>query len=146
MSDLAGKPINGNIKHYTRSRQVVQHAPEKLIEVLDALVGLKEVDSVRWEQYTPYFNDGDPCYFSIGEIRVKFVDTNEDEDNEGDYGDYYLCSYELDEITFPEVERCLSALYKEIDHHEVVIHDKFGDPAQVTYNGEKFVVEHYDHD
>ncbi len=25
-----------------------------------------------WEQYTPYFNDGDPCEFGVREIRVIF--------------------------------------------------------------------------
>ena len=30
---------------------------------------------IHWTQYTPSFNDGDPCYFSLGEIWV-----NEDED------------------------------------------------------------------
>ena len=26
--------------------------------------------SVVWAQYTPYFNDGDPCYFRVGEFDV----------------------------------------------------------------------------
>ena len=27
-----------------------------------------EVKAVGWYQYTPSFNDGDPCYFSVGEL------------------------------------------------------------------------------
>ena len=29
-----------------------------------------EVRSVVWSQYTPYFNDGEPCYFSVHEFDV----------------------------------------------------------------------------
>lgn len=150
MNDLVGKPISGTVNHYTRSRHVEQHNPVKLVELLDALLELKEVDSVRWEQYTPYFNDGDPCYFSVGEVRVRFTRVeevnDEDYDDEGDYGDGHLSDYEIDEITFDEVYKRLEAVNKEIDHHEVILQDKFGDPAQVTYDGTSFTVEHYDHD
>jgi len=151
MSDLVGKPIHGNISHYARSRHVEQHDPKNLIEMLDALLNLEEVDSVRWEQYTPYFNDGDPCYFSVHEPRVKLLhpeDANDDEDwdKEGDWGDGYLAQYEIDEVAFPEVYKFLGNLGDEIDHHEVILQEKFGDPAQVTYDGANFIVEHYDHD
>ncbi len=150
MSDLEGKPINGRVSHYTRSRHVEQHEPVKLVELLDSLLDLQEVNSVRWEQYTPYFNDGDPCYFSVGEVRVKFTNVEEadedDHDDEGDWGDGYLGDYEIDEVSFGEVYNRLTAVNKEIDHHEVILQDKFGDPAQVTYDGKYFTVEHYDHD
>lgn len=143
MSDLLGKPINGDVQHNTRSRHLEQHEPLELMKRLDALVELEEVASVRWEQYTPYFNDGDPCYFRLGEARVKFAEYNEDE---GDWGDGYLGDYELDEVGFPEVYSRLIEINKEIDHHEVLLQEKFGDPAMVTYDGENFTVEHYDHD
>ena len=29
-----------------------------------------EVESVSWTQYTPYFNDGDSCTFSVRELRI----------------------------------------------------------------------------
>ncbi|GEM_PF-1696539 len=34
------------------------------------------IDAVRWDQATPYFNDGDPCVFSAdgGSLRVRLVD------------------------------------------------------------------------
>lgn len=144
MDELLGKPINGTVSYYTRSRHVEQHEPQELMNRLDALVELKEVDSVRWEQYTPYFNDGDPCYFSVGEARVKFAEYDEGEDDEGDYGDGYLSDYEIDSHT--KVYDLLISLNREIDHHELILQDKFGDPAAVSYNGESFTVEHYDHD
>lgn len=39
-------------------RKVLQHFFEKC----------PDVESVTWDQYTPYFNDGDACYFSYNRI------------------------------------------------------------------------------
>lgn len=36
----------------------------------DLFVTYPEVESVYWNQYTPYFNDGDPCYFRVHEFDV----------------------------------------------------------------------------
>lgn len=149
MTDLLGKPIHGEVNRHTRSRHLEQHEPARLLAALDALVELDSVDSIRWEQYTPYFNDGDPCYFSVGEPRVKVIfpdNPDEDYDEEGDYGDGYFSEYEIDEVLFPEVCKLLKTLGNEIDHHEVLLQEKFGDPAQIDYNGTSFTVEHYDHD
>lgn len=30
------------------------------------------IEAVRWEQYTPYFMDGDPCEFGVHDIQFKF--------------------------------------------------------------------------
>lgn len=35
-----------------------------------------QIDSVRWTQYTPYFNDGEPCEFGVGDAGVKVKDVN----------------------------------------------------------------------
>lgn len=45
------------------------------------------LEAIRWEQYTPYFNDGDPCEFSVGEPRFKVANGDEDE---GDWGDGFI--------------------------------------------------------
>ena len=29
-----------------------------------------EVETLKWTQYTPYFNDGSPCEFSVGELHA----------------------------------------------------------------------------
>jgi len=39
------------------------------------LIELPEIDSIEWNQYTPYFNDGEECTFSVHELR--FVPVNE---------------------------------------------------------------------
>lgn len=35
------------------------------------------VESIVWEQYTPYFNDGDTCVFGVGEPRLILAETAE---------------------------------------------------------------------
>jgi hypothetical protein len=61
-------------------------------EYADAFfVQYPQVKAVVWNQYTPYFNDGDPCYFRIYD--VCFV---ADEYNEDDMGSAY--SYEESNI------------------------------------------------
>ncbi len=43
-----------------------------------------EIDHVFWSQYTPYFNDGEPCSFSRHDIYY-VLDGEEDVDGEGSY-------------------------------------------------------------
>jgi hypothetical protein len=31
-----------------------------------------EIKTVQWAQYTPYFNDGDPCRFGVGQMGLEF--------------------------------------------------------------------------
>lgn len=51
------------------------------------------IEAVRWAQYTPYFNDGDPCVFSLTEPEIRFNDGSTkdgyDDEEEDDYGDRY---------------------------------------------------------
>jgi hypothetical protein len=39
------------------------------------------VDSLSWQQYTPYFNDGDPCTFRVTDVTLKFADINSAREN-----------------------------------------------------------------
>jgi hypothetical protein len=44
-----------------------------------------DVDSVFWTQYTPYFNDGESCTFSVGDIYFTLSDDAGMDDYEGSY-------------------------------------------------------------
>ena len=44
-----------------------------------------DVDSVFWTQYTPYFNDGESCTFSVGDIYFTLADDTGADDYEGSY-------------------------------------------------------------
>lgn len=38
------------------------------------------VYALQWAQYTPYFNDGDPCTFSVGDVAMALRPLTEDSD------------------------------------------------------------------
>lgn len=66
MTDLLGRPIEGEISRYSDRQQREQYSAEKFLEMLDAVFAADpDVTALGWRQYTPYFNDGDACYFGI---------------------------------------------------------------------------------
>lgn len=84
-----GRPVLGEINRYTEGLKE-QHDPQLFVDALDIL--LKYVEAIQWRQYTPYFNDGEPCTFSIYGFAVAFgLAEEEGETDEGIYfeaGDY----------------------------------------------------------
>lgn len=43
-----------------------------------------QVQTIHWTQYTPYFNDGEPCEFGVGDV---YFTTTPAKDLEGSYGE-----------------------------------------------------------
>lgn len=165
--------IEGDINQRTTAR-VPQKGVEEFLASLDAVLDVPGVIAVRWNQYTPYFNDGDPCEFSAYLRGVKLEDrfltedelaNREDGYDVGDYEDGFVDSYELYQAdrrypyndprfrTFvrngqdtTELYAALTAFEKGFPAFENVIQANFGDPAEVTATKEGFNVEDYDHD
>jgi hypothetical protein len=80
---IEDRSIEGDITE--RNRNVVeQKTPAEFLAALDAVLDLPGVEAVKWQQYTPYFNDGEPCEFNVHEFRVRIVGDDEDT---GDYED-----------------------------------------------------------
>lgn len=155
MSEFLGVPVSGEITRYTE-RQVEQHDPRILLDMLDELLALPHVEAVRWEQYTPYFNDGDACVFNVCEATVR-LDVSDEEflydfdlrtpGKGSSWQERYENSvYEYEGVDTTEIYSKLYALNCEMGHHDQILLEKFGDPAQVTYDGKEFNVEFYDHD
>lgn len=87
--NFLGIPIEGDI---TRASSRTPQRPVEELQV--AIAELLEHDSftaLRWAQYTPYFNDGDPCVFGITPHGLKGPD-----EEAGDYEDGFstMSSYE----------------------------------------------------
>lgn len=80
------RPITGDVQSSRRSNIKQQNAAE-FLEALDKVLAFEGVEGIRWEQYTPYFNDGEPCEFSTGEVRIRLTGVDEED---GDYEDGYL--------------------------------------------------------
>jgi hypothetical protein len=167
---LAGRPVTGDITHYSSRNKSEQWSAEKLLELLDAVFADGAVEAVRWRQYTPYFNDGDACTFGTGEIYIKLAGGD---DEGGDYGDGFHDSLKDwpagyfdthswsrnddkprvdydDKVLRDGITEATATAYSELEqafhHFEDVLHETFGDPAEVTATREGFHVEHYEHD
>ncbi len=168
-----GRTITGDVNHYTEGLKP-QDDPQLFIDALDKLLAVPGVTAVRWCQYTPYFNDGDPCVFSIYGARVAVAnDTpNEGEAFDGDYDEaeageqIWRSSYEFKDYSDPsygyynrplikldgadaaQVKAALEEFEDVLESgtHYVVLNEKFGDPAEVTADAKGFHVEFYEHD
>lgn len=188
-----GHAVDGDISHYGR-KKVEQAQASEFIAAFDQLFQFPEVVAVRWEQYTPYFNDGDACEFTAHDARVKLVGAADDAgdyedgfvDVAGDFpADYFQTHSRGEWVRNPHTGRntrvlppgMLPVKYEDMEffvnseprrdiqqafravnsvvaggEHEVVLHEKFGDPAEVTAvrdpdgAGYRFEVEYYEHD
>ncbi|MGW4240884.1 hypothetical protein [Nocardia sp. NPDC004722] len=173
---LAGRPITGDVHHYTNKERVDQRPIEELLDAFDAMLAFAEVEAIRWHQYTPYFNDGDACEFGFGDVLVKWVG----QDNGGDYGDgFFSTSGDFppgywDTHYRPWVRRehdllpgCFEDMvygpagtqrndiklaHKNLSRliHSCAFEDQmresFGDPGEITATRDGFHVEFYEHE
>lgn len=156
---VAGRPLTGEIPHRGRSKQVEQLPIEGWVAKLDALFDFGIVEAIRWDQYTPSWNDGDPCEFGVGEIGIRLVGWDEDEQEYPEslgYGDLegadedcggngFIHDYYVRD-KFPELAEVFKANFdwnsQRAFYH--ALEDAFGDPAQVTATREGFSVEYYE--
>lgn len=157
---FAGRPIRGDISHYGSTPEA-QRPISELIVAIDGVFAFPEVESIKWDQYTPYFNDGDACEFDVREPRFRITGVD---DEAGDYEDGYLTGWDIrsgnelgpekygEEVRYPQVSPALAAAIGKCTDalsggaHEVDLRKHFGDPAEVIATRDGFNVEFYDHD
>lgn len=85
---ITDRTVSGDLNLNDRS-VVPQISAAEFLERVDAVLDVPGVKALIWDQYTPYFNDGDPCEFSVNEVRVILAgDSDDDDEDEGefDYG------------------------------------------------------------
>lgn len=147
-----------------------QLGKDKFLEALDELLNTPGVEKVKWAQYTPYFNDGDPCEFSTHEVMVS-LSPNEfgNTSDGGDYGDGFLSSYEMYTIkdsslwgkeryaesnrtweingaSTADIYHALSKFEGLMGSFQTVAKDNFGDHCTVTADLIGFEIEERSHD
>lgn len=64
------KALKELVKARTKYQKKIQDAGKNAVEeaarsVFDAH---KEINRIEWTQYTPYFNDGEPCTFGVHDV------------------------------------------------------------------------------
>jgi len=101
-----------------------------------------EVTAIRWRQYTPSFNDGDPCEFTVGCLYAAVEPLRELQEI-GDYDDGFLDSYELRENEkLREDMNCIESFMR---NAEVFLENQFGNCVCVTIERgkEPYTKEYY---
>ncbi len=67
-------PVNRLKEKYDEVLEEVSKSAQKVIaaEVKSLLHSVPELESIVWRQYTPGFNDGDPCVFEVHSLNFVF--------------------------------------------------------------------------
>lgn len=129
-----------------------------------------KVHAVVWHQYTPYFNDGEPCVFSVGDLWPLTKENFDKWEKEGssswdaeelsferDYdarkpdGSKYGWSevpYKVPDDTWTqeEVIAAMSVKKLNVEAMENIFLTMFGDHVMVIATRDGFEVEDFDHD
>jgi len=109
-----------------------------------------EGTTLMWAQYTDYFNDGDPCTFSVYSVVVRGVRDWTEEERK-DWGDEDLESYHYDEVCqrdafSGEIEKDYLALSDFIERQDDLMQKLYGDHVLVKMTKAGAEVESWEHD
>lgn len=97
-----------------------------------------EVKAVKWTQYTPHFNDGDACTFSVH--GPEFALTNEDLESRDEWESAWS-------VEDKGLKKRLNTFEKDFNDLEEVFQLAFGDGYRVVVTNDGEVeVEEYGHD
>jgi hypothetical protein len=130
----------------------MQNEFKKEIAVL--FKNIPDLQTIKWNQYTPYFNDGDPCVFSVhgavfsnapSELVSSWGDLDSEDDSHWCFpGDYNSISKESKDM-MKTISRAVCS-----SEMEDVMLAMFGDHVKVTItrdnDGISIETEDYDHD
>jgi hypothetical protein len=166
--------LNTLIQEHTAARKAFsERAQGQLKEAFKQVFDkYPEITAFIWVQYTPYFNDGDTCEFSVNEITWTNLPKEELEnirwgEYEGELEVYSGCSWRSGEDSdaqyfaiegncsgpapialrdrgIGDIVELLSALNS--DALEDVMQETFGDHVRVVATRGGFEIDDYDHD
>ena len=126
------------------SRQAIR---EELLELFkEVLEKSNYVKRIYWRQYTPYFNDGEPCEFDIYDI---WFQTNTEDDMDEEYSFSVWGEEYSDYHNHPEEEHQMYyELNQTVQSLGDVLESVFGDHVEISYTkgDEDFLIDHYYHD
>lgn len=137
-------------------KSIEEYGREALLEELQAF--FKSQDKyvmIRWEQYTPYFNDGEACVFSVYEphfFTPEHMQEMEEEDDyyfefEGDYISTWRSREKMEkEYGGDEAKMMAYDVAKMLESNSDLLKAVFGDHTRVTVKPDGVHSEHYDHD
>jgi len=103
-----------------------------------------EIKVIYWTQYTPYFNDGEPCVFSVGEVCI-----SDDVEVEDYYESFLDGKYLWDLKGKDDLKKDFELVASFIEKNEELMQELYDDHCVVKIFNETPVrteVEEYDHD
>lgn len=132
-------------KHHEK---YVKEMKEGLTEIFKGFFQYQPtVQAVVWEQYTPYFNDGEECVFRVGDpvYVTKNFDPKNRENSSYEYEDDEL--YEsVNEYEKSELSKACSAFSKLLHRNDEILKELYGNHVTVFLTPEEVFVTDYDHD
>lgn len=96
-----------------------------------------EVAAIRWRQYTPYFNDGEACYFSVCEPEIKLTTSDETID-------LWDAQKRISSALYDDAKKLTNIIQS--SSMESVLEAMFGDHSEVTVYPDRITVEACDHE
>ena len=100
-----------------------------------------ELSAVRWTQYTPYFNDGDACVFSVHGWSAKVDNVKPSDDEEEGAEEGFADEWDFSKTP---VGHDIGKLFGCLD--DDAMQAAFGDHSQITATRKGFDVDEYEHD
>jgi hypothetical protein len=156
-TNFLGLTIDGDIMRHGKQRD--QITKEQFADLVKALLDDDNVIEFGWRQYTPYFNDGEPCVFSANGLWIRTTADRDVEVEDGDTLSMWSHPTLSDsrwegnkrvthEVQFPATAAAATALDSAIDGGvaDAVLLDLFGDHADVKVTRDGITVEYYEHD
>lgn len=114
--------------------------PEIKAALKEIFAAHPSIASIRWTQYTPYFNDGEPCVFSVNS--AEFILNGEDEWHDT-WGDWDAT---LKKSVKTPLHEAIGRFSNEIETLGSAMLHIFGDHKIITCTREEIAVDEYDHE
>lgn len=154
--------LTSSLNDFSTKKQAFNEMKNKLIQDFrESLNGLAveifktipQLKAISWIQYTPYFNDGDECVFSIREVifynfipdrYFRYAEEFEDDEYPENYwaaSDYELnknkTTLSKEEIAF------LKQFESTINQNREFIKEIFGDHSKIIWNADGITIKDY---
>ena len=118
--------------------------------------------AIKWCQYTPYFNDGDPCVFEVSEpyVRLKSIEAYNSNRRQSEWHKDVTSMEELNKLGHNEdgfidgwgfadtspIRTNLQYFGNVLSKSKDILLLVIGDHAEVTVTADSLKIEEYDHD
>lgn len=151
LRSFLGIPVEGDI---VRNKPEKEQRPlAELSPLLQAVLDDPHVTEFGWRQYTPYFNDGEPCVFGVNGLWVRTDADDPDDDPDelecSSFSRHPTLGKDVTREPWQEgLARNAAALDTALDDGEFdeVLLEAFGDHAEITVRRTGITIDSYEHD